>query len=263
MIRASAVRRLLLLVHLMLAGLLIQPVWAANLADTIAKIRSGIVAVGTVQQTRRPPANFLGTGFVVGDGHHVITNAHVIPNVLNVEQKEFLAVFAGHGKQFETRRATKVAVDPVHDLALLKLSGKALPALRLGDSRRVREGEEVAFTGFPIGVVLGLFPVTHRGIISVITPIAIPAPSSRHLDAAMIARLRAPYDVFQLDATAYPGNSGSPLYEPQTGRVIGVINKVFVKESKEMILEKPSGITYAIPIEYVKKLLQQAGVRGY
>lgn len=246
---------------LLLLGVFIQTAQAADLADTILKIRPSVVAVGTMQQMRRPPANFSGTGFIVGDGRHVLTNAHVIPDVLNVEQKEFLAVFAGRGQRFETRRASKVAVDPGHDLALLKISGEALPALRLGDSQRVREGQEVAFTGFPIGVVLGLFPVTHRGIVSVITPIAIPAPSARQLDSAIIARLRAPYNVFQLDATAYPGNSGSPLYEPKTGQVLGVINKVFVQESKETILERPSGITYAIPIEHARKLLQQAGVR--
>ena len=76
----------------------------------------------------------------------------------------------------------------------------------------------------------------------------------------MIKRLRDPYDVFQLDATAYPGNSGSPLYIPETGEVVGVINKVFVKESKEAVLEKPSGITYAIPVRYVKELLRDAGI---
>ena len=55
-------------------------------------------------------------------------------------------------------------------------------------------------------------------------------------------------EVFQLDATAYPGNSGSLLYDPETGEVVGIINKLFVKESKEVVLEKPSGITYAIPV---------------
>jgi serine protease Do len=109
-------------------------------------------------------------------------------------------------------------------------------------------------------MVLGLRPVTHRGIVSAITPIAIPQISPKLLDAKMIKQLRDPYDVFQLDATAYPGNSGSPVYVPETGAVIGVINKVFVKESKEAVLEKPSGITYAIPVQYVRELLRDAGV---
>jgi S1-C subfamily serine protease len=69
-------------------------------------------------------------------------------------------------------------------------------------------------------------------------------------------RLRNLFDAFQLDATAYPGNSGSPVYDPRTGRVVGVINSVVVKESKESVLEKPSGISYAIPAEYVKQLLK-------
>ena len=127
----------------------------------------------------------------------------------------------------------------------------------LGNPDLVREGELYAFTGYPIGMVLGLFPVTHRGIVSAITPMAIPMLKARQLNAKLMRRLREPYDVFQLDATAYPGNSGSPLYHVKNGKVVGVINKVFIKESKETILSKPSGITYAIPIRYVKKLLAQ------
>jgi len=60
-----------------------------------------------------------------------------------------------------------------------------------------------------------------------------------------------------LDATAYPGNSGSPLYEEQTGKVIGVINSVFVKGTKETAIENPSGIIYVIPSQYVRALLDK------
>lgn len=73
-------------------------------------------------------------------------------------------------------------------------------------------------------------------------------------------RLSAPYNVFQLDATAYPGNSGSPLYHTETGQVVGIINKVFVQESKESVLQKPSGISYAIPINHVQDLLRSSGI---
>jgi S1-C subfamily serine protease len=71
--------------------------------------------------------------------------------------------------------------------------------------------------------------------------------------------MRDPYNVFQLDAIAYPGNSGSPLYDPGSGQVVGVINSVFVKESREAVLEKPSGITFAIPARWVQQLLTRAG----
>lgn len=231
-----------------------------SLPDTIVKIKPAIVAVGTYQKTRRPPAVFLGTGFVVGNGHYIVTNAHVVAVKIDSEKRESIAVFAGEGELADMREATKAAEDFDHDLALLEISGPPLPALVLGNSDRVREGETCAFTGFPIGMVLGLHPVTHRGIISAITPIVIPQLSTRQLGTAVLKRLTTPYNVFQLDATAYPGNSGSPLYDPATGQVIGILNKVFVQESKESLLQKPSGISYAIPINYLRALLKKAGV---
>jgi S1-C subfamily serine protease len=63
--------------------------------------------------------------------------------------------------------------------------------------------------------------------------------------------------VFQLDATAYPGNSGSPIYDPETGEVIGIVNMVLVKGTKEAALSSPTGITYAIPSRHLKALLDQ------
>ncbi len=256
-------RRLLSLLcsGLLLAGSPTFVIQAAELADTVARIKTSVVAVGTLQPTRQPPAQFQATGFVVGQGRHILTNAHALPDFLDTQNKETLAIFIGQGQRVETRPARKIASDPHYDLALLEIDGAPLPPLRLGESRRAREGQTVAFTGFPIGVVLGLFPVTHSGIISAISPIAIPLPTAGQLDPNVIQRLRIEtFDVLQLDATAYPGNSGSPLYEPRTGRVIGIINKVFVQESKETLLERPSGITYAIPIRHAQALLQRAGV---
>jgi S1-C subfamily serine protease len=84
--------------------------------------------------------------------------------------------------------------------------------------------------------------------------------TSAQINPKLLRRLEEPYNVFQLDATAYPGNSGSPLYDPNSGGVIGVINKVFVQESKENILSKPSGISYAIPINHIEKLLKDKGL---
>jgi len=169
-----------------------------------------------------------------------------------------LAVFSGRGKNAKVHPAEVLAQDPLHDLALLRISSGPLPVLNLGNDSGVREGDPVAFTGFPIGAVLGLFPVTHVGIVSSITPVARTADAARDLSAVQIQRMRNPFKVFQLDAIAYPGNSGSPVYQPDTGRVIGVINSVFVKESREAVLERPSGISYAIPVIWVKELLQRA-----
>ena len=130
--------------------------------------------------------------------------------------------------------------------------------MELGDASRVREGQALMFTGFPIGMILGFYPVTHKAMVSAITPIILPAHNSRQLNAKMIGQLQKPrYAVFQLDGTAYPGNSGSPLYDPETGLVYGVINMVFVKGAKEAALSNPSGITYAIPGTYIRDLLER------
>jgi S1-C subfamily serine protease len=169
-----------------------------------------------------------------------------------------VAVFTGRANAIEIREAAKVAESREHDIAVLKITGRPLTAMALGDSNRVREGETYAITGFPIGMVLGLNAVTHRAMIAAVTPIVIPQLSSQNLDKKVLTRLAAPYNVFQLDATAYPGNSGSPLYHPESGQVVGIINKVFIQETKESVLQKPSGITYAIPIIHLHDLLKKS-----
>lgn len=241
---------------------LIAPVWAASLPDVIDQIRPSIVGVGTAYPPRQPnrkgdPVTYRGTGFVVGNGRQVITNAHVIPTALDSDHNQYIAVFAGRGAKAKALVARVVHSDPEHDLALLEFDGARLPAMQLGDSSTVREGQEIAFTGFPIGVALGLYPVTHRGMVAAISPMARPAEKARTMNAAQIRRLRSPFNALQLDATAYPGNSGSPVYMPDTGRVVGVINSVLVKETKETMLQKPSGISYAIPVEFAQQLLKR------
>lgn len=250
-----------LLPHIAVAGLvfLAGPASADGLPDTVRAIKPSIVGVGTYQQTRRPPSVLRGTGFVVGDGTYAVTNHHVVPRSIDRRHNERLSVFVGRGTQARVVDAEIVAEDDVHDIAVLKI-GTRLPAMKLGHDREVSEGQRIAFTGFPIGGVLGLYPATHRGIVAARTPFAIPQRAQRRLDTAMVLRLRNPFEVFQLDATAYPGNSGSPLYLPETGEVIGVISSVFVKQSRENVLSDPSGVTYAIPIRHVVELLRKIGV---
>ena len=108
--------------------------------------------------------------------------------------------------------------------------GPALPALKLRKAESVREGQLVAFTGFPIGGALGFSPVTHRGMVSSITPIALPAANARQVNEKLVRLIKSgPFNIFQLDATAYPGNSGSPVFDASSGEVIGIINMVFIK----------------------------------
>ncbi len=234
---------------------------SANLVETVKQIKPSIVGIGVYTPTGQPKNQLYGSGFVIGDGSYVVTNSHVIDKELDASLLQELAVFTGKGRAAKVQLAELVANDEEHDIAILKMSGRALPAMTLANNDFRDEGSAIAFTGFPIGSVLGLYPVTHRGIIAAITPTIIPVDDSRQLSIAMLKRLRDPYLVYQLDATAYPGNSGSAMYDVKTGQVIGIINKVFVQESKETVISKPSGITYAIPVKYLHNLLKKNNIK--
>ncbi len=238
---------------------------AAALPEQIERIKPSVVAVGTHQRTRSPQFAFRGTGFVVGDGTLVATNAHVVPDTIDSDKLETIAILAstGSGREVQVREARVAGLDREHDLALLRISGAALPALKLGESEAMREGDAVAFTGFPIGNVMGFHAVTHRAIIASITPIVIPSATAQQLNAKAIRRVQTgAFDVFQLDAIAYPGNSGSPVYDVERGEVRGIINMVFVKGTKEAALTAPTGISFAIPAKYLDALIRRDATLG-
>lgn len=238
-----------------LAMFVFLPAAWAGLPETIARVKPSVVAVGTYMPTRSPAFHFAGTGFVVGDGTLVATNYHELKKVLDADKLETVAI-AIPGKRTELRQARVLRSDPAHDLSLLKLTnGLPLMPLTLADVE-VPDGTLIAFTGFPIGNVLGFVAVTHRGIVAAHTPISVPRRSAQELDSRVIRSLaQGAFEVYQLDATAYPGNSGSPMYDPDTGEVLGILNMVFVKSTKENILSQPSGISYAIPVRYLKALM--------
>lgn len=236
------------------------PIHAQDLPRTVAQVKPSVVGVGTMLKTRQPAIVFVGTGFVVGDGLSIITNAHVIPNTLDVARMEELGIVTGNGAESVSFRNARLAgLDREHDLAHLRLSGAPLVPLALAPEGAVSEGQGLAFTGYPLGMRLGLHAATHRALLAAITPVVRPSLNSRQLDPRTITQLqRRPFDIYQLDGTAYPGNSGSPLYDPGNGAVVGVINMVFLKGLKESAVSDPSGITYAIPVRHVHELLQRS-----
>jgi S1-C subfamily serine protease len=251
---------LLALMSVFLAG----PLWA-DMVTVIAKVRPSVVIVGSFSATTSPRFVLRGTGFVVGKGaadrsNLVITNAHVLQRPAQAEEDGTLMVqIRDDRNELQMRAATVLELDRLHDLVLLRFDGAPAPTLAVRDSDSVREGQSVAFMGFPIGGALGYSPVTHRGMISSIVAAALPTPTSQQLNERTIRSLRdgGSFNVFQLDATAYPGNSGGPLFDPETGQVLGVVNMVFIKGTHESALTSPSGISYAIPSKFVLGLLQR------
>jgi S1-C subfamily serine protease len=230
----------------------------ADVADTLVRIKPGVVGVGIFNPTGSPRANLQGTGFAVLDGRHIVSCAHIFDKPLDTEKKQTHAIFVGRDRQMSVRQASLVALDKTRDLALLKIGGDPLPVLKLGDSSQAREGWQLYFTGYPIGSVLGLNPSTHRAGLAAIIPIYTPVAAASQLNVRTLKQAKDPYEVFELDAIAYPGNSGSPVWHPESGEVLGVVNSVYVKGAKEAALTAPSGISYAIPAKYVHQLLEQA-----
>lgn len=232
---------------------------------TVERIKPSVVAVGTNQLLRQPQFRFHGTGFAIGDGTLIATNAHVLSRTLEASadfEETVVVLPARRATERIVRRARVVATSTEHDLALLRIDGPPLSALSLGDSERVRDGATYLFTGFPVGGALGLIPVTHQAFVGAITPIVLPAASANQLDPRAIRQTQSgAFDIFQLDAVAHPGNSGSPLYDPATGEVMGVVNMTVARETRESALQQPTGIAYAIPSVHLRALIASMAAR--
>jgi S1-C subfamily serine protease len=236
----------------------------ADAQSTIARIKGSVVAIGTYERTRTPPFQFLGTGFAVGDGSLIVTSLHVLPPAVASRSSDPVAVLSPapprEGReQAELREARSVAIDAAADVALLKIDGPPLPALRLRDPDGVREGQGVLITGFALGVALGPIPVTSRGMIAAITPVAVTPSRAAEVDTTTLRRLStASYTVFQLDATAYPGGSGSPVYDPDTGEVLGMLDVMPSREAPSGAAPAPASMPYAVPSRQLRALIERA-----
>lgn len=229
----------------------------AALPELIARTKPSVLPVGGFDALASPRFVFRGTAFIVGDGRLAVTNAHVVADA-KIKQWALQMPPAGGGPSW--RMAEVVARDAAHDLALLRVEGEPLPPLPLGAREGVREGQAVALMGFPIGGVLGFRPVTHRAIVSSIAAIVLPAATASQLGQRAVAQIRAGgFDIYQLDGTAYPGNSGGPVLHADSGEVVAVVNMVLTKGSRESALQHPSGISYAIPVRWVHELLAPQG----
>ncbi len=246
----------LILIKLLLLTTFTRAHAAADLPALITQLKPSVVAIALYNPTAAPRLKLLGSGFVVGSGNVVVTNYHVISTPADIAKNEAYVVLSGHGQQPRVHQIKQTRTDARHDLALLEIDEK-LPAVKLADAEYIAEGTELAFTGYPITGVLGLYPATHRALLSAVTPIVIPADHSQTLSAASVRQMRDPFLIYQLDGTAYPGNSGSMLYRQDNGAVVGIINMVLIKKSKEAVLSDPSGISYAIPVKHLHQLLQQ------
>lgn len=242
-----------------LLALPLLPVGAARagvLTDLIRRAKPSIVLVGTYGLTDSPRFGFRGTGFAVGNGQRIVTNVHVLPGDLSERVDQRLVVQTWSAKDGWTMRDAQVEKkNAFFDLAVLSIDGPPLPALQLA-TEDPQEGTDVVLIGFPLGGALGFTHVAHRGMVAARVAIAQTAANAQMLQPRALQQLRqGSFEVLQLDATAYPGNSGGPVLDATTGQVVGVVNMVLVKGTREAALSAPSGISYALKASTLASLL--------
>ena len=238
--------------------------FASSLTKTASTTKTSVVGVGVYNPLNAPRYQLRGTGFVVYSDNNksvIATNHHVVNGEEFDKDKSEISVHVGESKKAKFYRAKLLAQDKRADVALIEIP-YSIPALPLAKaSYNSPAAAQILIAGLPIGSVLGLFKAVNVGYVSAFVPQAIPQTNASQLSIEMIKRLRDPLFVYQLDVTAYPGNSGSPVVEVESGKVIAIINSVLVKSTREKVLSDPSGISYAIPVSEIHKLLASQSIR--
>ena len=230
----------------------------------VAKVRPSVLAIGTYYFKDKPSAQYVGTGFVIDDGRTIVTNAHVIETIRKNDRLEYLTIFAPDTRPKQGRRAVFMAEDKFHDVALLRINDPALPPLELDIDGALLQGQAVGVIGYPLGMRLGVVPAVHKGVVAAVVSAVRPLPEGAKLTPELIRALRHPYMLYQLDVVVFPGNSGSPLFDAKTGRVIGLINRTLAAKTREHLVANPSGIAYAVETRWIHELLvrSRAAIRS-
>jgi serine protease Do len=169
-------------------------------------------------------AQNLGTGVIIDEHGHVLTNEHVLAGATETR------VTLSDGREFPCE---VIGTDPDNDLGVLRINAQGeYPIAPLGDSEDVMIGETVIAIGNPFGlnhtITTGVLSATQR---------SIQAPG----------RGREYHGFLQTDASINPGNSGGPLVNVD-GEVIGV---------NTAILGNAEGIGFAIPINRARRIVQE------
>ncbi len=169
-----------------------------------------------------------GSGFILTQNGGLLTNAHVVAEADTVQ------VTLKDGRSFDGK---VVGVDPVTDVAVVKIKATGLPTAKLGNSQNLLPGQWAIAIGNPLGldntVTSGIISATNR------SSAQVGVPDKR-------------VNFIQTDAAINPGNSGGPLLNAQ-GEVIG-INTVIRADAR--------GLGFAIPIETAARIANQILTKG-
>jgi serine protease Do len=179
------------------------------------------------QGPREFESNSLGSGFVVSTDGYILTNAHV------VDQADEITVKFNDKREF---KAKVIGADRRTDVALIKIEGSGLQAVKFGDPNKLRVGEWVVAIGSPFGfensVTAGIISAKGRSL-----------PQENFV----------PF--IQTDVAINPGNSGGPLFN-LNGEVIGINSQIYSRTGGFM------GLSFAIPIDVAMDISGQLRSAG-
>lgn len=172
------------------------------------------------------PEEGAGSGFVLDEAGHIVTNFHVIAGANNIE-----VTFIDE----TTLPATIIGADPRNDLAILKVEAPVslLRPVELGTSTHLQVGQRAIVIGNPFGQFGGTLTT---GVVSALDR-SIQGHEGRQISG-----------VIQTDAAINQGNSGGPLLD-SAGRVIGINTAIFSPSGTN------AGVGFAIPVDTLHRTL--------
>jgi S1-C subfamily serine protease len=208
-----------------------------SVASIVKRVGPTVVSLAVTSADKTE--NGVGSGVVIDKNGYVLTNSHVAS--VAKDGGTIVATFSDE----DTAKAEIVGLDPISDIAVLKVPDDVLTVATLGKSAKVAVGDPVIAIGSP----LGLEGTVTAGIVSALNR---PVHTSGD-DGTSGAYL----DAIQTDAAINPGNSGGALVDAQ-GAVIGINSAARLLTSDGANGTLPvSGIGYAIPIDYAREIALQ------
>lgn len=227
-----------------------------RLTDEIKKVRPSVIAVGFRSEPNK--MTIIGSGFAISDDGKILSSAHLYRKLKpeNIPQLMGMAMIEQGPNDLERYKwfpLKLIKKEDRNDIALFQLERYEVPLLKklnLGNSEKVEVGDEVYFIGFPYAAQLinegfGITLIVNKGIISNIKR-----------DGTDPSRKR---NWFIIDAISNPGNSGCPLIDLKTNKVIGIMAITWRKKSKthqDLDIREPMHICAAKPINLAKPLLE-------
>ncbi len=259
-----------------------------SLSKTYEKVKPSIVAFTekysivtdpeklTEAQLSFPP--IVGTGFIVNENGVIVTNDHVAKELKKTIKLPFIpkdeCIYQATIFKITDKGLVQIPLDILEiyqpkgfktdkiyfgpdkpDIAFVVVKAKGLPALEL-DTSELKEGIEVASAGYPMGTYAliapgwlhQIAPTLQKGIISAVLPYQQAFPHA-----------------YAINIMIQGGASGSPVFLPENGKVIGIIDSSLEDyniSKKEDVYKNPTNISYATPSYHISNFFKEVKTKG-